>query len=77
MDIGGFFINNDPETSLRFWRGDYAEGCRGLTDMNALEPDSRDTGCRDLGFWELYTRWLQYAAFLPMFRSHGTDAARA
>jgi len=33
-------------------------------------------GCTDLGFWELYTRWLQYAAFLPMLRSHGTDAAR-
>ena len=74
VDIGGFFINHDPK--LWFWRGDYSEGCRGLTDMNALEPDSRDTGCRDLGFWELYTRWLQYAAFLPMFRSHGTDAAR-
>jgi alpha-D-xyloside xylohydrolase len=74
VDIGGFFINHDPK--LWFWRGDYAEGCRGLTDMNALEPDANDTGCRDLGFWELYTRWLQYAAFLPMFRSHGTDAAR-
>lgn len=74
VDIGGFFINNDPK--LWFWRGDYAEGCRGLTDMNALEPDPKDTGCRDLGFWELYTRWVQYAAFLPMFRSHGTDAAR-
>jgi alpha-D-xyloside xylohydrolase len=74
VDIGGFFINHDPK--LWFWRGDYADGCRGLTDMNALEPDPRDTGCRDLGFWELYTRWLQYAAFLPLFRSHGTDAAR-
>lgn len=74
VDIGGFFINHDPK--LWFWRGDYADGCRGLTDMNALDPDPRDTGCRDLGFWELYTRWLQYAAFLPVFRSHGTDAAR-
>jgi alpha-D-xyloside xylohydrolase len=74
VDIGGFFINNDPK--LWFWRGDYSEGCRGLTDMNALEPDPKDTGCRDLGFWELYVRWVQYAAFLPMFRSHGTDAAR-
>ena len=74
VDIGGFFINNDPK--LWFWSGDYAEGCRGLTDINALEPDPTDTGCRDLGFWELYVRWLQYAAFLPMFRSHGTDAAR-
>ena len=74
VDIGGFFINHDPK--LWFWRGDYADGCRALTDMNALEPDPQDTGCRNLGFWELYTRWVQYAAFLPMFRSHGTDAAR-
>ena len=74
VDIGGFFINGDPK--LWFWRCDYADGCRGLTDMNALEPDAKDTGCRDLGFWELYTRWVQYGAFLPMFRSHGTDAAR-
>lgn len=74
VDIGGFFIANDPK--LWFWRGDYAEGCRGLTDMHAEESDPKDTGCRDLGYWELYTRWLQYAAFLPMFRSHGTDAAR-
>jgi alpha-D-xyloside xylohydrolase len=74
VDIGGFFVNYDPR--LWFWRGDYAEGCRGLTGMNAMEPDRNDDGCKDLGYWELYTRWLQYAAFLPMCRSHGTDAAR-
>lgn len=74
VDIGGFFIANDPK--LWFWRGDYNDGCRGLTPMTALEPDPADTGCKDLGFWELYVRWVQYAAFLPMFRSHGTDAAR-
>jgi alpha-D-xyloside xylohydrolase len=74
LDIGGFFIKNDP--SLWFWRGDYDAGCRGLTDANALEPDPKDSGCTDKGFWELYTRWLQYAVFLPIFRSHGTDAAR-
>ena len=74
VDAGGFFVANDP--ALWFWSGDYGEGCRGLTDRDALQPDAADTGCRDLGFWELYTRWLQYAAFLPMFRSHGTDAAR-
>ncbi len=74
VDIGGFFIDNDP--MQWFWRGDYSAGCRGLTDMNALEPDANDTGCSDLGYWELYTRWVPYAVFLPMFRSHGTDAAR-
>lgn len=73
-DIGGFFINNDPD--YWFWRGDYPAGCRGLTGMDAMAPDPADTGCSDLGFHELYTRWMQYAVFLPMFRSHGTDAAR-
>lgn len=74
VDIGGFFVNYDPK--LWFWRGDYADGCRGLTDMNAMDPDPSDEGCKDLGYWELYTRWLQYGTFLPMFRVHGTDAAR-
>jgi len=74
VDIGGFFIRYDP--SLWFWRGDYDAGCRGLTDGSARVPDPKDTGCTDLGYWELYTRWLQYAVFLPMFRSHGTDAPR-
>jgi alpha-D-xyloside xylohydrolase len=74
VDIGGFFVNYNP--MLWFWRGDYHDGCRGLTDMEAMEPDPEDTGCLDLGYWELYTRWVQYAAFLPMFRSHGTDASR-
>lgn len=74
VDIGGFFINYDP--SLWFWRGDYDAGCRGLTGADVLKPDPKDAGCTDLGFWELYTRWLQYGAFLPLFRSHGTDASR-
>jgi alpha-D-xyloside xylohydrolase len=33
-------------------------------------------GVADLGYRELYVRWFQYAAFLPMFRSHGTDTPR-
>ena len=74
VDIGGFFVDNNPD--LWFWRGDYPKGCRGLTAADVLEPDPNDTGCRDLGYWELYTRWVQYGVFLPMFRSHGTDAAR-
>jgi alpha-D-xyloside xylohydrolase len=35
-----------------------------------------DKGVADLGYRELYTRWLQFGAFLPMFRSHGTDTPR-
>ncbi len=33
-------------------------------------------GNADLGYRELYVRWLQYGAFLPIFRSHGTDCRR-
>lgn len=35
-----------------------------------------DQGVEDWGYRELYTRWFQYGAFLPMFRSHGTDTPR-
>lgn len=33
-------------------------------------------GCDDPGYRELYTRWLQFAAFTPMMRSHGTNTPR-
>lgn len=33
-------------------------------------------GVKDAGYRELYTRWLQFGAFLPVFRSHGTDTPR-
>lgn len=33
-------------------------------------------GVADLGYRELYVRWFQFGAFLPMFRSHGTDTPR-
>jgi alpha-D-xyloside xylohydrolase len=33
-------------------------------------------GCSDPAYRELYLRWFQYGAFLPMFRSHGTDTPR-
>ncbi len=35
-----------------------------------------DDGVDDLGYRELYLRWFQFGAFLPMFRSHGTDTPR-
>ena len=34
------------------------------------------SGVEDLGYRELYVRWFQYGAFLPMFRAHGTDTPR-
>lgn len=35
-----------------------------------------EEGVADLGYRELYVRWFQIGAFLPMFRSHGTDTPR-
>lgn len=35
-----------------------------------------EDGMDDLGYQELFTRWFQYGAFLPIFRSHGTDVRR-
>ncbi len=35
-----------------------------------------DAGVEDLGYRELYLRWFQYEAWLPIFRSHGTDTPR-
>lgn len=30
----------------------------------------------DPAYRELYIRWMEYAAFLPVFRAHGTDVRR-
>ena len=35
-----------------------------------------DAGWNDPEFRELFVRWYQYAAFLPVFRGHGTDIRR-
>lgn len=35
-----------------------------------------DKGVEDPGYRELYVRWMQNGAFLPVFRSHGTDTPR-
>ena len=35
-----------------------------------------DKGMEDPAYRELYIRWMEYAAFLPVFRAHGTDVRR-
>ena len=35
-----------------------------------------EEGCRDLGYRELYLRWMQAAVFIPVFRSHGRCTPR-
>ena len=42
---------------------------------NARYGDAK-SGCRNPQFQELYVRWMQFGAFCPMMRSHGTETYR-
>ncbi len=69
LDIGGFFVVKDA-----WWK----RGCgmQGNSSPLWFWQGGYDDGVQDLAYRELYTRWLEYAAFLPVFRSHGTDVPR-
>lgn len=69
LDIGGFFTVRDRYEN----RGCDQAGNR--TPLWFWNGDYND-GVEDLGYRELYVRWLQYAVFLPVFRAHGTDTPR-
>lgn len=69
LDIGGFF------TVHREWKNRGC-GCNQDSSMKWFWRGDYEAGVGDLGYRELYTRWLQYGTFLPMFRSHGTDTPR-
>jgi len=68
LDIGAFFVGGKANWGI--W----------CDDPSVPAPwylaGDYDKGCEDLGYQELYTRWLQLGVFLPMFRSHGTDTPR-
>ena len=69
LDIGAFFTVKDKYEN---------RGCNSSKTTNKLwfwDGDYND-GVNDLGYRELYVRWLQFGTFLPMFRSHGTDTPR-
>ena len=68
LDIGGFFVVKDKYEN---------RGCNDTAHLPLWfwQGDYND-GVDDLGYRELYTRWLQFGAFLPVFRSHGTDTPR-
>ncbi len=69
FDAGGFFVVHEN------WQ---LRGCECNTDSTKkwFWRGDFERGIEDLGFRELYVRWLEMALFLPMFRSHGTDAPR-
>jgi alpha-D-xyloside xylohydrolase len=69
LDIGGFF------TVRECWQN---RGCNknDSSEMLWFWDGDYENGVQDLGYQELYTRWLQLGTFLPVFRSHGTDTPR-
>lgn len=68
LDIGGFFTVKDKYEN---------RGCNNeSTDPLWFWNGDFNDGVLDPGYRELYTRWLQFGTFLPMFRSHGTDTPR-
>ena len=69
LDIGGFF------TVHKKWQNRGC-GCNQDPSMKWFWKGDYEEGVKDLGYRELYTRWLQFAVFLPVFRSHGTDTPR-
>lgn len=69
LDIGAFFVVKDK------WENRGAGAAGDPTPFWFWEGQYNE-GTGDKGYCELYTRWLQMAAFLPMFRSHGTDTPR-
>ena len=45
-------------------------------DIGGFFPSRFSGGVKNVAYRELYVRWLQFAAFTPMMRSHGTDTPR-
>lgn len=62
-------------SGLPYWTVDI--GSFFIKNSNAWfwKGDYDDT-YNDLGYVELFTRWYQWGAFLPVFRGHGTDCRR-
>ncbi|MGL1893065.1 MAG: DUF5110 domain-containing protein [Spirochaetaceae bacterium] len=66
---------NISASGMPYWTLDIGGFFVKQGDMWFWDGDYED-GCEDLGYRELYTRWLQLGTFLPIFRSHGTDTRR-
>jgi alpha-D-xyloside xylohydrolase len=63
-------------TGVPYWTTDIGAFFVGRKPEMWFWSGDYDAGVDDLGYRELYVRWFQFGAFLPMFRSHGTDTPR-
>ena len=67
---------NFSATGLPFWTTDIGGYfTKHKSDLWFWNGDY-DLGVEDMAYRELYVRWFQFGAFLPIFRSHGTDTPR-
>lgn len=69
LDIGAFFTVNEN------WKHRGC-GCNNDPSPKWFWKGDYEEGVEDPAYRELYVRWFEYGAFLPMFRSHGTDTPR-
>ena len=53
-------------SGIPYWNG----------DIGGFFPWHYRGGVQNVAYRELYVRWLQFGAFTPMMRSHGTDTPR-
>ncbi len=68
VDIGAFFVGGTA--CWRKWSGNPTAAPVWFWN------GEYDEGVSNMGYRELYVRWLQFGCFLPLFRSHGTDTPR-
>lgn len=66
---------NFSASGLPYWTVDVGAFFVKHSNIWYWDGDFPDT-TNDYGYLELYTRWYQWACFLPVFRAHGTDCRR-
>jgi alpha-D-xyloside xylohydrolase len=67
---------NFSVTGLPYWTTDIGGFFAGRRPNLWFWAGDFDEGVADAGYRELYLRWFQFAAWLPIFRAHGTDTPR-
>jgi alpha-D-xyloside xylohydrolase len=65
-------------SAIPYWNTDIGGFFSGQASSTLALPDSKlyPKGVEDKAYRELYVRWLEFASFTPMFRSHGTNTPR-